>query len=147
MMQPERVADVMGGAAILGESVHSARELETAVETGLPKQALRLTLGRAYASQKEATAMLYRVVPEATYKRRKRLTAAQSERTERLARVIAAAEFVWAGQEGDRADAQAWLGKGHPELEGRSPLEAALNELGARRVEDLLGRLFYGIPA
>jgi len=86
--------------------------------------------------------MLYRVVPEATYKRRARLTPAQSERTERLARVIATAEHVW----GNRADAQAWLGKTHPELEGRSPLEAAMTELGARRAEELLGRLFYGIP-
>ena len=143
MLQPERIADVMGGAAILGGPVHSARDLETAVGTGLPKQALRLTTGRACASAKEATALLYRVVPEATYKRRKRLTAAQSERTEWLARVIAAAEHVW----GDRADAQAWLAKPHPELEDRSPLEASLSELGARRAEDLLGRLFYGIPA
>jgi putative toxin-antitoxin system antitoxin component (TIGR02293 family) len=143
MMQPERIADVMGGTAVLGEAIHSAHDLEAAVGTGLPKQALRLTLGRACATAKEATTMLYRVVPEATYKRRARLTPAQSERTERLARVIAAAEYVWS----DRADAQAWLAKAHPELENRSPLEASLSELGARRVEELLGRLFYGIPA
>jgi putative toxin-antitoxin system antitoxin component (TIGR02293 family) len=142
MTQPDHIADVMGGVAILGSSVHSAHDLEAVVETGLPKQALRLTLGRACASAKEARNMLYRVVPEATYKRRARLTPAQSERTERLARVIATAEHVW----GNRADAQAWLGKTHPELEGRSPLEAAMTELGARRAEELLGRLFYGIP-
>jgi len=132
MTQPDHIADVMGGVAILGSSVHSAHDLEAVVETGLPKQALRLTLGRACASAKEARNMLYRVVPEATYKRRARLTPAQSERTERLARVIATAEHVW--------------GKTHPELEGRSPLEAAMTELGARRAEELLGRLFYGIP-
>ena len=143
MTQPERIAEVMGGSAVLGGAVHSVHDLETAVETGLPKQALRLTLGRAFASAKEATTMLYRVVPEATYKRRSRLTPAQSERTERLARVIAAAEYVWS----DRTDAQAWLAKPHPELENRTPLDASLSELGARRVEDLLGRLFYGIPA
>jgi putative toxin-antitoxin system antitoxin component (TIGR02293 family) len=143
MTQPDRIAEVMGGAAILGSRIRSARDLETAIGTGLPKQALRLTMKRAYASQKEATTMLYRVVPEATFKRRMRLTPAQSERTERLARIIAAAEHVW----GNRTDAQAWLAKPHPELENRAPLEAAMSELGARRAEELLNRLFYGLPA
>lgn len=143
MTQTERIADVMGGAATLGGAVDSARALEAAVSTGLPKQALRLTVSRGCASAKEARTILYRVVPEATYKRRSRLTPAQSERTERLARVIATAEHVW----GNRADAQAWLAKPHPELENRPPLEAAMNELGARRAEELLNRIFYGIPA
>jgi uncharacterized protein (DUF2384 family) len=35
----------------------------------------------------------------------------------------------------------------HPELGKRTPLESAMTELGARRVEELLDRLFYGIPA
>ncbi len=89
MMQPHRIADVMRGPSILGSLVVSAHDLEASVLTGLPKQALRLALGRAFASAKDARTMLYRVVPEATYKRRSRLTPAQSERTERLARVIA----------------------------------------------------------
>lgn len=142
-MQPGRVADVMGGIAILGSPVLSAQDLEAAVVTGLPKRALRMTLARACSSAKHAHALLYRVVPEATYKRRTRLTQAESERTERLARVIAAAEHVW----DNRDDAREWLTKPHPELENRPPIEAALTELGARRAEELLDRLFYGIPA
>ncbi|MGA3079963.1 MAG: antitoxin Xre/MbcA/ParS toxin-binding domain-containing protein [Terracidiphilus sp.] len=142
MMQPDRVADVMGGAAILGSRVLSAKDLEAAVVTGLPRQALRLTLARACSSAPQARTMLYRVVPEATYKRRTRLSAAESERTERLARVIAAAEYVW----DNRDDAREWLTRPHPELEGRPPIEAALTELGARRAEEILDRLFYGIP-
>ena len=143
MLQPDRVADVLGGAAILGASVHSALELETAVHLGLPKRALRLALDRGCSSAQHARAMLYRVVPEATFKRRSRLSTAESERTERLARVIATAEFVW----DNRDDAREWLTRPHPELENRPPLEAALSELGARRAEELLDRLFYGIPA
>ncbi len=85
---------------------------------------------------------MYRVVPEATYKRRSRLTVVESERTERLARVIATAESVW----GDAEDAKIWLNTAHPELEGQLPLEAAFFELGARRVEELLARLEYGLP-
>src|ERR1035438_7326269 len=139
MMQPGHVADVMGGAAILGSRVLSAQDLETAVVTGLPKRALRLTLARACSSAKHARELLYRVVPEATFKRRTRLTPAESERTERLARVIAAAEYVW----DSRDDPREWLTKPHPELENRAPLEAALTERGARRTEEVLDRLFY----
>ena len=95
MMHPDRVADVMGGRAILGSRVLSVQDLEAAVVTGLPKRALRLTLARACSSAQYARALLYRVVPEATYKRRTRLTPSESERTERLARVIATAEYVW----------------------------------------------------
>jgi len=143
MMQPNSVADVMGGPSILGNSVHSVQDLEAAVVTGLPKRALRLTLARGCASAQQARTLLYRVVPEATYKRRVRLTPAESERTERLARVISSAEYVW----DSRNEARAWLTRPHPELENRPPLEAALTELGARRAEELLDRLFYGIPA
>jgi putative toxin-antitoxin system antitoxin component (TIGR02293 family) len=143
MTQPNQVADVMGGVAILGSNVLSAHDLEAAVSLGLPKRALRLTLARASSSTQFARTLLHRVVPEATYKRRTRLTPAESERTERLARVIAAAEHVW----DDRTDAQEWLTKPHPELENRKPIEAALTELGARRVEEILDRLFYGIPS
>jgi putative toxin-antitoxin system antitoxin component (TIGR02293 family) len=142
MMQPDRIAEVMGGAAILGSRILSAQDLEAAVVTGLPKRALRLTLARACSSAQRARALLYRVVPEATYKRRTRLSAAESERTERIARIVAAAEYVW----DNRDDAREWLTRPHPELENRSPLEAALTELGARRAEELLDRLFYGIP-
>jgi putative toxin-antitoxin system antitoxin component (TIGR02293 family) len=143
MMQPDRVAEVMGGAAILGSRVLSAQDLEAAVATGLPKRALRQTLARACSSAPHARALLYRVVPEATYKRRTRLSATESERTERIARVVAAAEYVW----DNRDDAREWLTRPHPELENRPPLEASLTELGARRAEELLDRLFYGIPA
>ncbi len=69
-------------------------------------------------------------------------TAAESERTERLARVIAAAEAVW----DDQNDAREWLTTPHPELGGRPPIECALTELGARQVESLLDRLQYGLP-
>ena len=41
-----------------------------------------------------------------------------SERAERLARVIATAEHVWA----DRNDAREWLTTPHPELDNEMPI-------------------------
>jgi len=133
----------MGGTAVLGRRIRSLRELDETVSRGLPKRALLLTAQHVYSSAGDARRAIFRVVPEATFKRRTRLSAAESERTERLARVVAGAEYVW----GDLEDAREWLTKVHPELGKQTPLDAAMSELGARRVEELLDRLYYGIPA
>lgn len=143
MIRPQNIANIMGGTPILGRRIGSIDDLEKAVSRGLPKRALRLTAERVYPSAGDARRVMFRIVPEATFKRRTRLSVPESERTERLARVIAAAEHAW----DDRDDAREWLTKLHPELGKRTPLELAMTELGARRVEDLLEKLLYGIPA
>ena len=142
MMRPESIADVMGGKATLGRRVQSLGDLDKTISLGLPKRALRLTAERIYPSAGDARKAMFRIVPEATFKRRTRLSQGESQRTERFARVIAAAEYAW----NDRQDARAWLTQPHPELGNNTPLDSALTELGARRVEELLDRLFYGIP-
>jgi putative toxin-antitoxin system antitoxin component (TIGR02293 family) len=90
----------------------------------------------------ERRELLHRVVPAATWKRRRdRLSAADSEKTERLARVFATARYVWDSDE----DALAFLHTPHAMLGGRAPLDVAMTELGARRFEALVWRLFYGV--
>ena len=143
MIHPERIADIMGGVAILGQEIRSFQDLEASVSQGLPKSALRRTVERVYTTASDVRQAVYRIVPEATFKRRTRLSREEGERTERLARVIAAAEFAW----DDQTDAKEWLTKPHPELAGRTPLEASMSELGARRVEQVLDSLVFGIPA
>jgi putative toxin-antitoxin system antitoxin component (TIGR02293 family) len=141
--EPSSIAAVMGGPQVLGRSVRSVQDLSEAVARGLPKDALRRTVRRVFPQPKEANEILYRIIAPATYKRRRgRLKAQESERTERLARIIASAEFVWNNAE----KAHRWLVKPHPELRRVPPIERALTELGARQVEDLLDRIFYGLP-
>ncbi len=119
-------------------------ELESAVSAGLPKRSLEFLSARLYADRKTASAYKFKVVPQATWKRRtKRLSVEESERTERLARVLAHAEYVW----DDRDQARQWMSEPHRELDNLSPLEAARTELGARRVEEVLDKLFFGLPA
>jgi putative toxin-antitoxin system antitoxin component (TIGR02293 family) len=143
MVLPENIAEVMGGAEVLGRSIRSIVDLEGTISRGLPRRALRIAVERVYPEAGDARRIMFRVIPEATFKRRRtRLSPAESERTERLARVIAAAEHTW----GNRADARAWLIHPHSELGGRTPLDASMTELGARRVEELLERMYYGIP-
>ena len=61
----------------------------------------------------------------------------------RLAWIVATATSVWS----DEDDAREFLSTPHPELERRTPLDPALTELGARRVEELDWKLFYGLSA
>ena len=139
MIAPELIAEILG----LGASVRTVGQLESAVSAGLPKRALERLSARLYVDRRAANAYKFKVVPQATWKRRtRRLSVDESEKTERLARVLAAAEYVW----DDREQAREWMNKPHRELEDQAPLEVARTELGARRVEGLLEKLFFGLP-
>lgn len=143
MIEPNKIVEVMGGNAVLRLNVASLGDLADAVSEGLPKAALRKTMERVSQRPGDVSALVYTIVPEATYKRRTRLTPEESARTERMARVIANAEYVW----DDQPDAHKWLNAAHPELGGKTPIQSAMTELGARRVEELLDKIFYGLSA
>ncbi|WP_059414266.1 antitoxin Xre/MbcA/ParS toxin-binding domain-containing protein [Cupriavidus basilensis] len=139
VITPEEISAVMALAPV----PHSFAELDAAVREGLPKAALRESVAHVARSVEQRRALMARIVPEATYKRRReRLSPDESEKTERLARIFASANLVW----DDEDDAREFLNTPHPLLEGRTPLDVGMTELGARRVEELLWKLFYGIP-
>ncbi len=46
---------------------------------------------------------------------------------------------------GTEAEAREFMTTPHPELEGRSPIDAAKTDLGARRAEQILNALEYGL--
>lgn len=140
LVTPEKIASVLA----LVPLPHSFSELDDRVSQGLPKGALKASVDRVCKSGEDRKNLLYRIIPEATYKRRRTsLSAEESGRTERLARVFATAHYVW----GVEDDAQVFLNTPHAMLKGQSPLEVSLTELGARRVEELLWKLYYGLAA
>ena len=99
MIQPAKIANVMGGKKVLHGSIRSLFDLERAVEKGLPKGALK-NLASFVSPPREQFKFIYQVVPEGTYKRRHtHLSPEESERTERIARVIATAIDVWEDRE------------------------------------------------
>ncbi len=139
MIAPESIARILD----LGNAVRTVRDLEEAVSAGLPKRSLEQLSSRLYLDRKAASAYKFGVVPAATWKRRSRkLSVAESEKTERQARILAAAEYVW----DDPDQAREWMSRPHQELAGETPLQISRTELGARRVEDLLDKLFFGLP-
>lgn len=122
----------------------SDRDLEKAVVQGLPTDAVTSIVGRVYPGK---TDKFYKVVPRSTLIRRQKegslLSIEESQKAERLARVFSFAVEVW----GNEAKARSFMQKAHPMLEDRTPFEASLSELGARQVEQLLGRLMFGVSA
>jgi putative toxin-antitoxin system antitoxin component (TIGR02293 family) len=144
MLEPRSIGEVLGGHRALGKPAKSIMELSAAIERGLPKSTLRNVAQHVFSDAAGQRALMYRIVPEATYKRRReRLSAAESARTERLARVVAMAEDVWQ----DREQARRFLTTPHAEIGGKTPLDAALTELGARQAEEVMARIVYGLPA
>lgn len=137
-MPAGRVEEILG----LKPTTRGIAGLAAAVERGLPRSALIRVIARAGVTGKARLALLHGIVPSATFKRRTRLKLHESEKTERLARVIALAELLW----DDSDAAQRFLSLPHPELQNRTPLNAAATELGARQVEDLVMRAIYGLP-
>ena len=110
----------------------------------MPKASLGAVARHVYGTSPDAAALMQRVIPAATFHRRgEELKPQEGERVERLARVIATAEYVWDSAE----DARTFLSTGHAMLGGKRPIEVALTELGARRVENLLWSLFHGVAA
>lgn len=118
-------------------------DLERRVRVGLPKATAKRVFGHVFPQGTVAMQWVYRIIPPASYKRRRTsLSPAESEKVGRFARVIAAAEHVFGNQD----DARRFLVTPHALLDDQTPLEAAMTEIGAVRVEELLMRAVYGIP-
>lgn len=139
MIEPVAIAAILG----LGAEIRTLHELDGAIARGLSKESVTRVVVRVSHDESAARVLRDQVVPLATWKRTKdRVSVVASARAERLARVLAAAEFVW----DDAVQARAWVNTPHGELQGQTPLAAARTELGARAVEEVLDRLMFGLP-
>jgi putative toxin-antitoxin system antitoxin component (TIGR02293 family) len=117
--------------------------IEKAVESGLPRNALR-HVAEWIAGNDEAkiSALERRVVPKTTLERREtKLSPHESERTERVARLLVHARRAL----GTEKEAREFVTSPHPELGGRSPIDATKTDLGTRRAEQLLNALEFGL--
>ncbi len=143
MIEARKVARVMGGRRVLGREIRSAIDLDRLMREGLPKIALLHVARQAAATPGAASRLAYAVASRATIERKTtKLGPLHSERTEHLARLVALAEEVW----GDAGEARAWLNAPHPELDGRTPVAAAMTGVGARAAEEALMRGAHGLP-
>lgn len=137
------VADVLGLPA-KEAAARSPFGLIARIEDGLPLGALERVSQLLAPGDAQ---FKYRLVPKATYERRKashRLSSDEGTRLARLARVWSLALEVWQSE----AEARAFLFRPHPMLEDKRPIDVVIqSEIGAELVLDTLGRLKYGSAA
>ncbi|MEW6567704.1 MAG: antitoxin Xre/MbcA/ParS toxin-binding domain-containing protein [Chloroflexota bacterium] len=132
-------------AARIGVRVSDTQDLIQKVEQGFSYQAFERVRRLLGMPASELAALLQ--IPQRTLTRRKqagKLAADESERLLRLSRVVDTAIELF---EGEPQPAVEWLQSSNRALGGQVPLEMAKTEIGAREVEDLIGRLEHGIPS
>ena len=134
---------LLGGDFVLGRSMLQGGALAELVREGLPAKALFLLAKRLELTQAEISAKVG--IPQRTLTRRMarnaRLTAAESDRTVRLAQVFAtAAETL-----GTEEKAAQWLKTPNRALRGGCPIDQLDTDPGVREVEEILGRIAYGV--
>jgi putative toxin-antitoxin system antitoxin component (TIGR02293 family) len=139
----ETIAEALGGRKVLRKVVKKPDDLARLVRKGLPARSVtalaeKLHLGNTVLSRKLG-------IPQRTLTRRRSqaspLTPAESDRMVRAARVYAnAVEMI-----GDEEKAIEWLSTPNRALGGERPLDQLDTDVGARVVEDILGRIAYGV--
>lgn len=142
-METDAIAKVLGGRKVLGKAVKKADDLAQLVRKGLPASSVTALAEKLDMSNNVLSRKLG--IPQRTLTRRlsqrSRLTAAESDRTVRFARVYASAvEMI-----GDEDKAVEWLRTPNRALGGERPFDQLDTDLGAREVEDILGRIAYGV--
>lgn len=137
------IVAVLGGRRVVRRLAGSYLELMELAAAGLPKATLTSLAAAATGSDADALRLRRLVIPDATWKRRVDvLSPDESDRTIRLARVVAFARYVW---HGNREATIAFLNTPHSLLHGLTPLACANSDAGARAVEDVLMRLLHGV--
>ena len=136
-------ARVIPYAASLGVRVSRPQDLVQQVEAGFSYTAFEKLLRLLRVSGPELAGLLD--IPARTLTRRKqagKFAPKESERLLRLSKLLEASADLF---EGDRDGAVAWLRSPNRALGGESPLALSKTEIGAREVENLIGRLEHGV--
>lgn len=113
------------------------------IQDGLPFLAVELLQEKLRIARSRLADVL--IMSPRTLARResdKKLTPDESDRLYRVARLFDIAERILCGSE----QAEQWLKEENISLGGAIPLEMVKTEPGARLVEQILGRIEYGIP-
>jgi putative toxin-antitoxin system antitoxin component (TIGR02293 family) len=134
---------VQGRQGDAGPALFTPASLIEALEAGLPFQELEILRASLDLPVDLMATMLG--ISKATFHRSKgtarRLSPSVSDRVVRYAKLVGFAVKVF----GDLADAKLWLKLPQIGLGGAVPLDYAKTEIGAREVENLLGRIEYGV--
>ena len=137
----QAVVEGLGGRQTLGRAFSSVDDMREAIRKGFPPAVVEELMRASGLTLKElADALDLSARSLQRHRRTGRLARYESDRLYRLARIVALAnEFL-----GDHERAIRWLKRPNRTLGGVPPFTALDTELGARQVENILGRIGYG---
>ena len=135
------VVKQLGGRHTLGRNFSTVNQLKDAIREGFPTGVVEQLMGASGLTLKELAEALD-LSPRSLQRRRRsgRLARFESDRLFRLARIVALAHQALGGIE----LAARWLKRPNRALAGLAPVSLIDTELGARQVENVLGRIAYG---
>jgi len=137
-----RVSKLLGGKSVVGHDLDTPLDVVATVREGLPYRSLESLQGALKISTEELSKRLD--IPRRTLVRRKehgRLDSHESERILRLARVFARAVVLL----GSVDKARSWLDQPNRAIGGAAPFDLLDTDVGAREVENVLGRIEHGV--
>jgi putative toxin-antitoxin system antitoxin component (TIGR02293 family) len=142
-MSLAEIVQVLGGAKTFDRPVLKTGDLVAQVRAGLP--ASTVTVLADVLSMQRAQVASRLNIPARTLSRRlatkSRLTHEESDRTLRMARIVALAQEVLGSEE----KASRWMVAPNRALGGLPPFDQLDTELGVRSVEEVLQRIAYGM--
>src|SRR5262245_38280965 len=141
MLHTESLVEALGGKKVFKRRIVNVDELRERVKAGLPYDSLEALINKFGLARQEAAAALH--LPQRTIARRKKqhkLQADESDRLLRQARVSGQAAATLGSEE----KAVQWLRRPNRALGNRIPLELIGSDIGARQVEEVLGRIEHG---
>ena len=143
MLYLNKIANSLGGKAILGKAILSGNDLVALIHKGLPADSASYILKKGLLSKKEFN---WLVTPERTFMRRLKDKKLSSEESDKLTRFIRIRSFAVEVLESEE-EADAWLREKNIMLHNERPLDFLDTDSGSQLVEDLLGRIAHGIPS
>ena len=142
-MSVAEIVAVLGGRKTFKRPVRSTDDLAKQVRFGLPASTVELLAGTLSLHRSQVAERLN--IPSRTLSRRmatkSRLTHDESDRTMRMARVVALAKEVLGSDE----KASHWMSNPNRALGGKRPFDQLDTEPGVRSVEEVLYGIAYGM--
>jgi putative toxin-antitoxin system antitoxin component (TIGR02293 family) len=142
-MSIAEIVEVLGGKKTFKQTIRKSDDLVEQVRAGLPASTVNL-LADALSMQRAQVAKCLNI-PSRTLSRRlatkSRLTPDESDRTLRMAHIVALANEVLGAED----KASRWMVNPNRALAGKRPFDLLDTELGVRSVEQILYAIAYGM--
>jgi len=142
-MSIAEIVEVLGGERTFKQPIRKADDLVAEVRAGLPASTVTL-LADSLSIQRAQVAKRLNI-PARTLSRRlatkSRLTQDESDRTLRMARVVALANEILGAED----KASRWMVALNRALGGQRPFDQLDTEVGVRSVEEVLYSIAYGM--